>query len=91
MATIEIPTPLRKFTDRNRTYDTQKQDLQEALNELVDTYPGLKENLFTEDGTLRSYVKIYVDDEEIDGLENGSGKIDEDSTISIIPAIAGGC
>lgn len=52
--------------------------------------PALKKNLFDENGKVRSYIKIYVGDEEVDPLENGSLEIGDETEISIIPAIAGG-
>lgn len=90
MATINIPTPLRKFTNQNRSFETERKDLPGALEELVSEYPEIKKNLFDDNGNVRSYIKIYIGDEEVKPQKNGSLKLDENTEISIIPAIAGG-
>ena len=90
MATIIIPTPLRKFTDQNRHYETHKENLSDALGDFVEQYPEVKENLLDEEGNVRSYIKIYVGDDEVQPGENGSITLSEDTEVSIVPAIAGG-
>lgn len=90
MATINIPTPLRKFTNQNRSFETERKDLPGAFEELVSEYPEIKKNLFDDNGNVRSYIKIYIGDEEVKPQKNGSLKLDENTEISIIPAIAGG-
>ncbi len=91
MATIIIPTPLRKYTNQNRRFETQQSNLSDAIEQFVDEYPEVKQNLLDEDGNIRSYIKIYIGDEEVDPAENGSITLDEDTEVSIVPAIAGGC
>ena len=90
MAKIIIPTPLRKFTNQNRSFETQKTNLSEAIRQFVDEYPEVKENMLDEQGNVRSYIKIYIGDEEVNPAENGSVTLSEDTEISIVPAIAGG-
>jgi sulfur-carrier protein len=90
MATIHIPTPLRKFTDQNRDMRTDEKTLAGAIEHLVEEYPGIRKNLLDDNGKVRSYIKVYVGDEEVDPVENGSFEIKEETEISIIPAIAGG-
>ncbi|WP_372634146.1 MoaD/ThiS family protein [Fodinibius sp.] len=90
MATIIIPTPLRKYTDQNRRFETRKNTLSEAIDQFVEEYPEVKQNLLDEDGNVRSYIKLYIGDEEVDPAENGSLELSEDTEVSIIPAIAGG-
>ncbi len=91
MATIIIPTPLRKYTNQNRSFETQKSNLSDAIAQFIDEYPEVKQNLLDEDGNIRSYIKIYIGDEEVDPVENGTIELDEDTEVSIVPAIAGGC
>ncbi|GAA5522226.1 MoaD/ThiS family protein [Aliifodinibius salicampi] len=91
MATIIIPTPLRKYTNQNRSFETQENNLSDAIAQFVDEYPEVKQNLLDEDGNIRSYIKIYIEDEEVDPVKNGTIELDEDTEISIVPAIAGGC
>lgn len=90
MAKIIIPTPLRKFTNQNRSFETQKDNLTEAIQQFVEKYPGVKENLLDDEGNVRSYIKIYIGDEEVSPTDNGSIKLSEDTEVSIVPAIAGG-
>ncbi len=90
MATIIIPTPLRKFTGWNRTFETDRETLSEALDHLVSTYPELQKNLLDENGKVRSFIKIYIGDNEAIPDESKSLKLDRQTEISIVPAIAGG-
>lgn len=90
MATIHIPTPLRKFTGQNRSFHTEKETLNDAIDELVETYPEVKPNLLDESGAVRSYVKIYIGDEEVNSFNNGNVKLKDETEVSIVPAIAGG-
>jgi len=90
MAKIIIPTPLRKFTDRNNSFNTDAQNVKEALTQLTEQYPDLKKHLFDDEDQLRSFIKIYVGDDEINGLDNGSPDLSDDTVVSIVPAIAGG-
>ena len=90
MAIIHIPTPLRKFTNQERQLETGKPTLSGAIEHLVEEHPGIKKNLLDDNGHIRSYIKIYVGDEEVDPLENGTLEIGEETEISIVPAIAGG-
>lgn len=90
MPTITIPTPLRKYTDQNRKFETDRDNLSDAIEEFIQTYPEVRENLLDEDGNIRSYIKLYIGDEEIDPAKNGSATLSDDTEISIVPAIAGG-
>ncbi len=90
MAKIIIPTPLRKFTGQNRIFETDKETLSGALNHLVTTYPDLKQNLMDDEGNVRSFIKIYVGDDEVQPGSYGVQKLDRDTQVSIVPAIAGG-
>jgi len=90
MATIIIPTPLRKFTDRNRNFETDRDNLSDALQDFISEYPDVKENLLDEEGNIRSYIKVYIGDDEVNPNKNGSVSLDENTEISIVPAIAGG-
>ncbi len=90
MATIIIPTPLRKYTNQNRTFETEKENLSDAIQQFIDKYPDVKENLLDENGNVRSYIKLYIGDEEVSPAENGSIELSEDTEVSIVPAIAGG-
>lgn len=90
MAKLIIPTPLRKYTDQNRTFETKQENLSDAIRQFVDEYPEVKENLLDDDGNIRSYIKLYIGDKEVDPKENAGIEISEDTEVSIVPAIAGG-
>lgn len=90
MATIQIPTPLRKFTDNNSKFETDKATVSEAIQELTETYPDLKQNLLDEQGHIRSFVNVFVDDTNIKSLEEEATPVKDNQTINLIPAIAGG-
>lgn len=90
MAKLIIPTPLRKFTENQSTLNSSSTTVSEAIKNLADTYPDLKKHLFDDNGQIRNFVRIYVGDEDIKTLDNELTTLQEDSVVSIIPAIAGG-
>lgn len=90
MAQLIIPTPLRKFTDGKGQFQSEKNTVDDVIFELVSQYDALKNQLLDQDGNLRSFVRVYVGDEDIQALNNGSTQVQADTVISIIPAIAGG-
>ena len=91
MAKIIIPTPLRKYTDQNRQFETQKDNLSDAIQAFIERYPKVKQNLLDEDGEIRSYIKLYIGTDEVQPAKNGPVSLEEDTEVSIVPAIAGGC
>ncbi|NQX90883.1 MAG: MoaD/ThiS family protein [Flavobacteriales bacterium] len=90
MAKIIIPTPLRKFTNSEAKFSTDASTVKEAIDQLVAQHNGLKTHLLDEQGELRSFVRVYLEDEDINALEKGNTSVQTNSTLSIIPAIAGG-
>ncbi len=90
MATIQIPTPLRKFTNNESKFETEKNNVKEAIQELVEKYPDLQDNLLDENGDIRSFVNVFVEDTNIKSLKKEATQVKSDQTINIIPAIAGG-
>lgn len=90
MAKIIIPTPLRKFTGNEGTFETKGNSIQIAVEELVTENPDLKKHILNEDGSIRSFIRIYVGEDDINSLEKEATIIDENSVVSIVPAIAGG-
>lgn len=87
---ITIPTPLRPYTENRDTIEVEGQTVRELLEDITGRYPQLKRHLFSEDGKLRSFVNIYVNDEDIRYLDGENTKVKEGDVISIVPAIAGG-
>lgn len=90
MATLLIPTPLRKFTDNQPAVKTGGKDVRGAVLSLTEAYPLLKKHIFDDSGNIRSFVRIYVGDEDYLSLQADETLVHEDTVISIIPAIAGG-
>jgi adenylyltransferase/sulfurtransferase len=90
MPKILIPTPLRQFADRKDSVDVAGATVGEALAALTTAHPDLKKNLFTDEGKLRSFVNVYVNDEDIRFLERDKTAVGGGDTISIVPSIAGG-
>jgi len=88
---IHIPTPLRAYTDKQSVVEVQATTVAEALAALTNQFPELRKHLYSEQGKLRAFVNVYLNDEDIrfiDRKENASVK--ESDTLSIIPSIAGG-
>ncbi len=90
MAKIIIPTPLRQFAGGNDSVDVEASNVGEAIEKLVEAHPEIEKNLFNSEGKLRSFVNIYVSDEDIRYLDREATAVGDDDTISIVPSIAGG-
>lgn len=90
MAKIIIPTPLRKFTDNQKSFETAASKVDDAIGGLVSQFPGLKGHLYDDEGNIRSFIKIFVGEDDIRDLNEGETAVQEGTTISIVPAIAGG-
>ena len=90
MATLIIPTPLRKFTNGNAVFEASATNVNELLYALSSANEGIKKHLFDDDGELRRFIRVYVGDEDINELEGVNTKIDDRDEVIIIPAIAGG-
>lgn len=90
MATIIIPTPLRKFTNNTARVSIPADNVQGVINELTLNFPDLKKHLLDEKGNIRSFINIFVGDEDIRNLQKEQTSIKEETVISIVPAIAGG-
>ena len=87
---ILIPTPLRQYTDKLDALELKAETVGELLNGLTQKYPVLKQHLFSEDGRLRSFVNIYVNDEDIRYLKKEQTRVTGKDVVSIVPSIAGG-
>jgi molybdopterin converting factor small subunit len=90
MAKILIPTPLRQFTGGADTVEATGATVGELLAALTTDHPSLKKNLYNDEGKLRSFVNIYVNDEDIRYLSKEATEVAAGDTVSIIPSIAGG-
>ena len=88
---VMIPTPLRAYTGKRDSTEVSASTVGEALSGLTTQFGDLKKHLFTEDGKLRSFVNVYVNDEDIRYLAKEATPTKDGDTISIVPSIAGGC
>src|SRR6202041_2153563 len=88
---IHIPTPLRQFAAKQATVTVDAATVGEALDELTLTHPELKKHLYSEEGKLRAFVNVYLNDEDIRYLsEKENTAVKDSDSLSIIPSIAGG-
>jgi adenylyltransferase/sulfurtransferase len=87
---ILIPTPLRPYAGKEAAVQFDARTVGDALELLVGRFTALRQHLFSDDGRLRSFVNIYVNDEDIRSLQKEKTPLHEGDTISIIPSIAGG-
>jgi len=90
MTRIQIPTPLRQYAGKQADIAVQAGTVAEALSELVSRHPDLRRHLYTEDGKLRSFVNVYLNDEDVRYLQKEATVVKDSDTISIVPSIAGG-
>jgi len=90
MATIVIPTPLRKFTNNTAKLQIKSGTISESITELTNNFPELKRHLLDDKGQIRSFVNIFVGDDDIRDLQQEQTIIKDDTIVSIVPAIAGG-
>jgi len=88
---VRIPTPLRRLTQNQSDVEARGSTIQDLIDDLDSQYSGMKERLLDESGEVRRFVNIYVNEEDIRFLEGKQTPLKEGDSISIIPAIAGGC
>ena len=90
MATVIIPTPLRKFTNQSAKLQVEAGTVGEIIEKLTLDFPELKKHLLDSQGTVRSFVNIFAGDEDIRNLQEEKTPVNTSTVISIVPAIAGG-
>ena len=87
---VLIPTPLRPFVGKRDTIELAAKTVGEALGQLTSEFSELKKHLFTDDGRIRSFVNVYLNDEDIRYLDKEGTPVKDGDSISIVPSIAGG-
>jgi molybdopterin converting factor small subunit len=90
MATIRIPTPLRKYTSGQEAVSVPGANVRELLANLESTYPGIGERICDDSGAIRRFVNVFIADEDIRFLNNLDTPVKDGDEVSIVPAIAGG-
>ena len=88
--TIQIPTPLRPFTDKQEAVEVNGATVGELLADLTTRYGGLRKHLYADDGRLRNFVNVYLNDEDIRYLQREKTPVKPGDTLSIVPSVAGG-
>ncbi|MCH7754756.1 MoaD family protein [candidate division KSB1 bacterium] len=87
---IIIPLVLRQYAENRDSVKLSGQNIGELLDNLMQKFPNMKKHLFSEDGQIRNFVNVYVNDDDIRYLENSETQLKEGDVISIIPSVAGG-
>lgn len=90
MATVRIPTPLRKLTGGQEEVKAQGGTISAIISSLETQYPGLKDRICDDQGKMRRFVNIFKNDEDIRFLQNLDTPVADADELSIVPAIAGG-
>lgn len=88
--TVRIPTPLRTLTKNAAEVTVQGNTIKEVIQNLESDYNGFKERICDENGQIRKFINLYLNDEDIRFLENQDTPVKDGDQISIVPAIAGG-
>lgn len=88
--TLHIPTPLRAFTEKQASVQVEAGTVGEALNQLTTRFPGLAKHLRGPDGRIRSFVNVYLGEEDIRFLQQEATPTKDGAEITIVPSIAGG-
>lgn len=87
---VVIPTPLRKFTSGAEVVEVDAGTVKQVLDNLESRYPGFRASVCDEAGSLRRFINIYIDGEDVRFLENLSTPITDGAEVAIVPAISGG-
>lgn len=89
-ATVRIPTPLRPVTGGNSTVRVTGSTVREVVMQLDAAHPGIAERLLADDGRIRRFVNVFVDDTDVRFEQGLDTEVPDGATVSIIPAVAGG-
>ena len=89
-AKVLIPTPLRNLTNNQAEVNAEGQTISELIENLGKNYNGLKDRLCDENGKIRRFVNIYLNEEDIRFLKQDDTSLKDGDEVSIVPAIAGG-
>jgi molybdopterin synthase sulfur carrier subunit len=90
MATVKLPTILRKQANGEAQVEADGTTLRDLLNDLETKYPGITKNIVSDEGGLHRFINVYVNDEDVRYLGSLETNVSESDTVSILPAVAGG-
>ena len=88
--TIQIPTPLRAYTGDAAEVEVEATTVGEAMQGLVGAHTSLQPHLYGDEGKLRSFVNLFLNDEDVRYMEQENTPVTDGDTLTIIPSIAGG-
>lgn len=88
--TVRVPTPLRNLTDSQATVSAEGSTVDEVIDDLDKRHPGMRERLVDDSGQLRRFVNLFLDDEDVRFQQGLATPVASGSTLSIVPAVAGG-
>ena len=87
---ILVPTPLRQYAGKQAAVEVPAGTVGEALSALTSAYPDLRKHLYNDEGMLRAFVNVYLNDEDVRYLQKDQTAVKDSDTLSIVPSIAGG-
>jgi adenylyltransferase/sulfurtransferase len=90
MPKIHIPTPLRQYAGKQPAVEVKGATVGEVLSSLVSQHPDLRRHLYTDEGKLRAFVNVYLNDEDVRYMQKEATAVQDGDHISIVPSIAGG-
>ncbi|MEM8897475.1 MAG: MoaD/ThiS family protein, partial [Bacteroidota bacterium] len=85
MAKLLIPTPLRKFTENQASLEVEAGNVENSIKELATRFPEVKRHILDQDGNIRTFVRLFVGDEDINALDGPATAVEAGRVISIIP------
>ena len=88
MPKIQIPTPLRQYAGKQPAVEVKAGTIGDALSDLVAQHPDLRRHLYTDEGKLRAFVNVYLNDEDVRYLQKEATAVKDGDSISIVPSIA---
>lgn len=90
MATVYVPTPLRRLTGGQTKVEVPGNDVGSIIQAIDAQYPGVADRLLDDDGNIKRFINVFVNDAEIRGLQGLHTPVGENDRVSIVPAMAGG-
>lgn len=88
--TVRIPTTLRPLSGGNKQVAVEPGSLSQVISALESAHPGFSDRLLDDDGALRKFVNVFVDDDDVRYLDGLDTQVADGISVSIIPAVAGG-
>ena len=90
MATVYVPTPLRRLTGGQSKVEATGSDISALIQAVDAEYPGVAEKLLDGDGDIKRFINVFVNDDEVRTLQGLQTPVAESDKVSIVPAMAGG-